>query len=116
MMFDDVLAHDVVALEGGSSMMRLLTQQAVVSQRTLQLRIEVRSFEAVCRFVQSGLGVGFLPQYAAEALAREMKLVVRPLMEPWAERRMQVCVRKDHAPTRACMQMVDHLTSRTSAP
>ena len=116
MMFDDVLAHDVVGLEGGSSMMRLLTQQAVVSQRTLQLRIEVRSFEAVCRFVQSGLGVGFLPQYAAEALAREMKLVVRPLMEPWAERRMQVCVRKDHAPTRACMQMVDHLTSRTSAP
>ena len=47
--FEDVLDDDLIALESGSSMMRLLAQQAVIAERTLQLRVQVRSFEAVCR-------------------------------------------------------------------
>ena len=59
--FIDVLDLDVIALESASSMMRLLTAQAVIVERTLQLRVQVRSFEAVCRMVQADFGVGILP-------------------------------------------------------
>jgi DNA-binding transcriptional LysR family regulator len=114
MRFVDVLEHDVVALESGSSMMRLLAEQAVVAERTLQLRIQVRSFEAVCRMVQSGRGVGFLPYQAALALGRGMGLVVRPLPEAWAERKMLICVRKDRASNGLVDTLLQHL--RSTAP
>jgi DNA-binding transcriptional LysR family regulator len=111
MRFEDVLAHDLVALESGSSMMRLLAEQAVVTGRTLQLRVQVRSFEAVCRMVQSGLGVGLLPFQAASVLGKGLNLSVKPLQESWAVRRLQVCVKKDRAPNTSLTRMLEHLSS-----
>jgi cytochrome P450 len=67
--------------------MRLLAQQAVIAEKTLQLRAQVRSFEAVCRMVQVGLGAGLLPASAAQTMGPSMGLVVRPLADAWAERR-----------------------------
>ncbi|CAM5791298.1 LysR family transcriptional regulator [Rhizobacter fulvus] len=114
MRFVDVLEHDVVALESGSSMMRLLAEQAVVAERTLQLRIQVRSFEAVCRMVQAGRGIGLLPHQAALTLGQAMGLVVRQLPEEWAERQMLICVRKDRAANSSVETLLQHL--RSSAP
>lgn len=111
MRFIDVLDYDVIALESGSSMMRLLTEQAVVAQKTLQLRVQVRSFEAVCRMVLSGLGVGLLPYQAASAIGKALGLVVRPLPENWAERTMLVCVKRDRPPNTSLTQLVTHLIS-----
>jgi DNA-binding transcriptional LysR family regulator len=105
----DVLDHDVVALESGSAMMRLLASQAVVAEKTLQLRIQVRSFEAVCRMVQSGLGVGLLPFQAAREIGASMGLVVRPLPEEWAERQMQICVRRERAQNSSVESLLQHL-------
>jgi DNA-binding transcriptional LysR family regulator len=116
MCYADVLDHDVIALESGSSMMRLLTERAVVAEKTLQLRVQVRSFEAVCRMVQSGLGVGLLPFQAANALGKAMGLVVRPLPEEWAERTMLVCVKKDRSSNKSLTQLLRHLAAvQTSA-
>ncbi len=114
--FVDVLDHDVVALESGSSMMRLLAEQAVVAERTLQLRIQVRSFEAVCRMVQAGRGLGLLPYQAAVALGRGMGLVVRALPEEWAERRMLICVRKERAQNSSVDTLLQHLRTVAQAP
>jgi DNA-binding transcriptional LysR family regulator len=116
MCFADVLDHDVIALESGSSMMRLLTERAVVAEKTLQLRVQVRSFEAVCRMVQSGLGVGLLPFQAANALGKAMGLVVRPLPEAWAERTMLVCVKKDRSPNTSLAQLLSHLAAVHVSP
>ena len=112
--FHEVLDDDLVALESGSSMMRLLVQQAVIAQKTLQLRVQVRSFEAVCRMVQAGLGTGLLPFQAALALGTAMGLVVRPLAEDWAERRMLVCVKQLRPVTSSLGLLLDHL-KRASA-
>jgi len=98
-----------VALEGSSSMMRLLAEQAVIMERTLQLRVEVRSFEAVCRMVQAGLGVGLLPYQAASVLAQGMGLAVRPLTEEWAERRMLICVKSDRRANNSIAKLLAYL-------
>lgn len=113
--FVEVLDHDIVGLESGSSMMRLVAEQAAVAERTLQLRVQVRSFEAVCRMVQSGLGVGLLPYQAALALGQAMGLVVRQLPEEWAERRMLVCVRKDRSPNTLVEDLLRHLSNAQRA-
>ncbi len=95
--YTDVLAFDVVGLESGSSMMRLLADQASSAEQVLKLRGQVRSFEAVGRMVQAGLGLGILPLQAATALSQGMGLVVKPLPEDWAVRTMQICINKNHA-------------------
>jgi DNA-binding transcriptional LysR family regulator len=115
MKFADVLEDDLVALESSSSMMRLLAEQAVIIERTLQLRVEVRSFEAVCRMVQAGLGVGLLPYQAASVLAQGMGLAVRPLTETWAERRMLICVKSDRASNNSIAKLLDYLVESHAA-
>ena len=118
--FADILKYEVVALEAGSSMMRLLAQQAIVAEQPLRLRVQVRSFEAVCRMVQSGLGIGVLPYLAAKTLANSMGLIAKPLTDDWAERMMLVCIKKDRQPNPSLMHLVEFLGamqfSKTSLP
>ena len=113
--FQDVLEHDLIALESSSSMMRLLAEKAVAAEKTLQLRVQVRSFEAVCRMVQAGLGIGILPLQAAKGLAESMNLHARPLADAWAERHMLICVKKDRPPLASLKLMLDHLRETVGA-
>lgn len=107
--FDEVLEDDLVALEGSSSMMRLVAEQAVIAHRTLQLRAEMRSFEAVCRMVQVGLGLGLMPFQVASLLGQAMGLVARPLEEDWAQRRMLLCVKKERVANPSVAKLLDYL-------
>lgn len=91
--FADLLGRDLVGLEGSSTLTRLLTAQAAQLMRPMALRVQVRSFEAVCRAVQAGLGIGILPLTAAQSFAHTMHLKVLPLADSWAVRRMQLCTR-----------------------
>lgn len=109
MKFADILDDDLIALESSSAMMRLLAEQAVIAERTLQLRVEVRSFEAVCRMVQAGLGLGLLPLHAANMMAKGMGLTVRPLVEDWAERRMLLCVKKERMASTSIAKLLAYL-------
>ncbi|NTB94910.1 LysR family transcriptional regulator [Agrobacterium tumefaciens] len=109
--FADVIDNDLVALESEAAMMQLLAAQAVIEERTLQLRVQVRSFEAVCRMVQAGLGVGFLPFEGASVLGSALGLVVRPLTESWAQREMLICVKKDRVSLPSVKRMIDYLVS-----
>ena len=110
MQFVDVLDDDLIALESSSTMMRLLTEQAVIAERTLHLRAEVRSFEAVCRMVQAGLGLGLLPYQAASVLGKGLGLSVRPLTEDWAERRMILCVKKERMSNPSVAKLLAYLS------
>jgi DNA-binding transcriptional LysR family regulator len=114
--FSDVLDHDLIALETGSSLMRLLTEHAIDLGKGLRLRVQVRGFEAVCRMVQAGLGVGLLPFLAANALGAGLGISVRPLADPWAVRQMLVCVKKDRPLNPSLTRLLDALASSEVAP
>jgi DNA-binding transcriptional LysR family regulator len=92
--FEALLDHDLVGLEGGSTLTRLLAAQAAQLHRTMVLRVQVRSFEAVCRAVEARLGVGVLPLAAARSFASSMPLRVLPLSDAWAVRRMLLVSRQ----------------------
>ena len=111
--FIDVLDYDLIALEGASSMMRLLSEQAVHFEKGLRLRVQVRGFEVVCRVVQSGLGVGLLPYQAASAMSESMGLTVRPLSDEWAVRQMLTCIKKDRPRPLALTRLLEILASES---
>jgi len=75
----------------------------------MALRVQVRSFEAVCRAVQARLGVGILPQAAARSFAHAMQLKVLPLSDDWALRGMQICMRSRPAQQTPLGQLALHL-------
>ena len=114
--FNDVLEDEVITLEGGSSMTRLVAAQAVIAERTLQVRVQVRSFESICRMVDAGLGLGLLPNQAAQVLAKGLGLTVRPLNEEWAERQMLLCVKRERAGQPSVAKLLAFLHGRQRAP
>lgn len=106
----DLMGRDLVALEDRSSMMRLLAEKAAQTGQPFALRAKVKSFEAVCRLVQVGSGVGLLPLRAAQAFEAAMDLEIVPLADTWAQRRMSICT--GHTPLPPALQaLVDHLAA-----
>jgi DNA-binding transcriptional LysR family regulator len=91
--FSQLIKHDLVGLESSAAMMRLLSQAALEAGLPLRLRVQVWSFEAVCKLVQAGMGIGILPEAAAHDFAPVVGLRLIHLKDAWADRQMFVCVR-----------------------
>ncbi|MDH7795394.1 MULTISPECIES: LysR family transcriptional regulator [unclassified Beijerinckia] len=61
----DVLRHDIVGLGRSTSLMRQISAAADAIGGELRLRIQVRSFDAMCRMVAAGIGIAILPRAGA---------------------------------------------------
>lgn len=98
--FADVLNFDLVGLDRASSLQRFLSGKAAREGRPLRLRVQLRSFDAVCRLVECAVGVGIVPETTAHRAARTMSLAIVPLTDDWAQRELTICVRsvEDLAP------------------
>ena len=91
--FEQLLKYDLVALDSPAAMMRLLSEAAAGAGQPLRLRVQVKSFEAVCKLVQANMGIGVLPEAAALDFAPVMGLRLIRLTDDWSDRCMHVCVR-----------------------
>ena len=91
--FAQVLDYDLVGLERSSSLQRFLAGKAAREGKPLRLRVQLRSFDAVCRLVECGVGVGVVPATTAARAARTMALAVTDLADDWAIRELTIVVR-----------------------
>ena len=107
--FVDALDYDFVGPHVDSSLQYLLTQAAAAVDRSLKLRIRVRSFDGMCRMVHANMGIAVLPQLAVAPEVRAGGIKAVMLDEPWAHRRLQVCVRDGVALSLSARQLLDHL-------
>lgn len=111
----DLLDVDLVVLESNTAMLRLLEGAAEAEGKTLHLRVQVKSFEAICKMIEAGLGIGVLPEIAAKTFAREMNLRLVPLAEVWAVRQMYVCSRDEDLPI-STQKIIEHLLADVGQP
>lgn len=109
--FADLLDYHFACLESGTSITQTLLEAAAALNRPLRLRVQVWSFEAMCRMVQAGLGIGVLPRSAATSLAGPLQLRLIPLTDPWAQRQHLVCVRDSKALPAHVRRLVEHLAN-----
>ena len=93
--FAQVLDYDFVGLDRTSSLQRFLGTKAAREGRPLRLRVQLRSFDAVCRLVECGVGVGVVPATTAARAARTMRLGVAHLSDDWAIRDLTIVVRAE---------------------
>ncbi|MFG0721486.1 LysR substrate-binding domain-containing protein [Pseudomonas sp. GLN_6] len=111
-LFAQVLDYPFVMLHSGSAIHTFTMNAAAALGRHLEVRIQVRSFEAVCRMVSAGVGIGMVPRSAVTAGA---PLAVIELEEPWAQRDLKVCVRKRELLSGFAAELVDCLTASSTA-
>jgi DNA-binding transcriptional LysR family regulator len=107
--FADTLEFDHIGLHSASSINMRTHLAARQAGRALRLRIHVPGFDAVCRMVQAGMGVGVLPQQVFEAMGRQLGLAAVPLDEEWAARSLVIVVRDSGALSPVSRLLFDHL-------
>ena len=107
--FAELLDRDFVGLERSSALQRFLADKAARIGRPLRLRIQLRSFDAVCRMVERDVGIGIVPETTVRRVAPPMQIVAVELADPWAVRDLTICVRSlGELPTYA-RELVNHL-------
>lgn len=109
MSFAEVLDFDVVGLERSASLQRFLTAKAAREGRPLKARIQLRSFDAVCRLVAAGVGVGVVPRTTAHRAAQTMALSITDLTDDWALRELTIVVRAEEELRPYARELVESL-------
>jgi hypothetical protein len=109
-----VLEHDFVGLDRASALQRFLADKAARAGRSMRLRIQLRSFDGVCRLVERNVGVGIVPETTARWAAKTMAIKAVQLTDPWALRDLSICVRDYKALPPYARQLVDHMREETA--
>jgi DNA-binding transcriptional LysR family regulator len=91
--FSDTLAFEYVGLSEWSAIHAFLIQAADKLGYPFRFRVEVGSFEAVCRMIEAGVGIGVVPELVAKRYAQRLNIKIVCLSDEWSERKLQICVR-----------------------
>ena len=106
----EALPYDMVATHPGSAIHNLLVRAAAQAGAPLKLRMQVTAYDALCLMVAAGLGLGVMPRGSAQLYREALAIRLVALDEPWAQRRLMLCLRADETPTGVARLLVDHLT------
>jgi DNA-binding transcriptional LysR family regulator len=107
--FEEAVEYDFVSLSKGTSLARRLEAETESLGRRLKMRIQVRSFDAMCQMVAAGMGVAILPGAAIQPHLRSMNLRQIALDDDWARRRLLIGLRDAGAVPRHVRLLIDHL-------
>ena len=112
--FAKVLDFDFVGLDRASALQRFLSEKAERIGRRLRLRVQLRSFDAVCRLVECDVGIGVVPATTAERHAKTMSIRRIELIDEWAVRKLTICVRRQADLPAYARELVRHLAEPAS--
>lgn len=104
---EQALSGDQVALARTASLTRQVIAAAESVGTTVRIRVQVRSFDSMCRMVARGLGVAVMPRAAAELYAEALQLITVKLEGVAMERRLLLAMRQRSQLSRAAAALVD---------
>ena len=107
--FEEVLNYEFVGLDRASALQRFLAAKAVRIGRPLRLRVQLRSFDSVCRLVECKVGIGIVPDTTARRVSRTMAIRTVELSDAWAVRDLAICIRSRGELAVYAQQLVEHL-------
>jgi len=107
--FAEALEHDHVGLQEDSSLHQYLLEQSREADRRFKLRIQVGNFEAACRMIEAGVGIGVMQKAAALRYRQWMDIRVVDLSDDWALRKLRICMRSRAALPLFAQDLVDLL-------
>ncbi len=105
----DVIDRAFVGLTRDSALQRHIAGHAARLGATLNIRARVTGFDAMCRMVETGAGIGIVPEVSARRCRRTMKIEAVRLSDSWAKRRLAICVRRLGTLSTGAQRLVAHL-------
>ena len=112
--FKSCLAHDFVGLNRGSSLLELTSRAAEQAGMSMRLRVQVRSFDAMCHMIAADLGIGIAPLAACRGQVEALGLRAVQLKDVWATRRLLMAPRANGELSPAATLLVRHLTDSSA--
>ena len=113
--FDALLDFDIVGLHLGATLQEQMRERAQALGRTLNVRLQVRGFDAIAQLVEAGLGVAVLPAVAAQRFARIFAVQPLALQADWSRRPYLLAVRDLEAQPTVVQRFVDALCPPAAA-
>lgn len=92
--FPATLSYEHISLHEGSTLHAFIRDLTDRLGTKLKSRIHVGSFEAMCRLIEGGVGIGIVPESAALRHRQTMQLSLIQLTDPWAIRERLVLARE----------------------
>lgn len=105
----DTLDYQHIGLHEGSTLLSFLRERVAKLGGSLALRIQVSSFEAICRMVEAGVGIGVIPESSALRHSRTMQLAILQLDEIWAVRERSILMRELEALPGSVRALIERL-------
>lgn len=113
--FADTLDEDAVGMHQGSTLQTFLAQVTDKLGKPLKLRVQLSSFDAMCRMIGAGVGVGIVPESAARRNQHGMNLALIELVDAWSVRERYVLVREREALPAYAQSLVDAICAHYQA-
>ncbi|BEU28515.1 LysR family transcriptional regulator (plasmid) [Paraburkholderia sp. 22B1P] len=115
--FSDIAKHPIVALHDSSSYTEFLWELGSEAHVPLNIRTQMRSFDAMCKMIEAGVGIGLVPEGPARRYQKSMRIQLVPVEEVWAERARSIVVRDIDALPGCARALIRHiLDSSMQAP
>lgn len=105
----EALTEDFICLTDGNALTTRLTAAAAQIGQPVRMRMQMRSFDAICRMVAGGLGVGVLPIEALAPQLAALPIKAVPLSDPWARRSLRLALREGLPPSAATQHLMNVL-------
>ena len=109
--FAETLDEDQVGMQSGSTLQSFLAQVTDALGKPLKLRIQLSSFDAMCRMIGAGVGVGIVPESAAWRNRAAMGIALIELIDAWSVRERYILVRKRQELPRYAQLLIETLTA-----
>lgn len=109
--FAETLDEPHVGMHAGSTIREQLATVTAQLGRPLRLRVELASFDAVCRMVAAGVGIGVVPAISARRHLAELPIVQVELRDAWRVRERYALVREGEALPAFAQALVDALVA-----
>ncbi len=113
--FAEILDEDAVGMQQGSTLQIFLAQVTDRLGKPLKLRIQLSSFDAMCRMIGAGVGVGIVPESAARRNRDSMNLALIEL-QPWSVRERYIMVHEREALPAYAQSLIEAIRAHYSKP
>lgn len=114
--FAEILDEDAVGMQQGSTLQSFLAQVTDKLGKHQKLRIQLSSFDAMCRMIGAGVGVGILPESAALRNRDAMNLALVELSDTWNIRERFILVRDRSSLPVYAQALIETLSGHYATP
>jgi DNA-binding transcriptional LysR family regulator len=107
--FAETLDEHHISMHPGSTIREHLAKVTAHLGKPLRSRVELSSFDAICRMVAAGVGIGVVPETSARRHLAELPLAQVELSDDWRVRERFMLVRDGGALPAYAQALVEHL-------